>query len=97
MLVLANCSAHPDEELLVSADGVVTAKFLPPNVTALIHPMDQGVLESLKRRYRKSLLRDVILSDEHSDLVKFIKSMSMKVAAEKVSLTWDEITPTTIR
>ena len=67
-LLLDNCSAHPDEETLVSQDGLVIAKFLPPNVTSLIQPMDQGVLESLKRRYRKSLLRDILLQD-NLDLV----------------------------
>ena len=83
LLILDNCSAHPDEELLVSADGLVTAKFLPPNVTSLIQPMDQGVLESLKRRYRKSLLRDILLSDEHPDVVEFIKKVDMKVVVER--------------
>ena len=46
VLLLDNCSAHPDEEDLVSTDGKVTAKYLPPNVTSLIQPMDQGVLVS---------------------------------------------------
>jgi len=50
LLVLDNCSAHPDQDLLISQDGKVKASFLPPNVTSLIQPMDQGVLESLKRR-----------------------------------------------
>ena len=53
-------SAHPSEDELVSADGKITAKFLPPNVTALVQPMDQGVLESIKRVYKKSILRDLI-------------------------------------
>lgn len=43
LLILDNCSAHPDEELLVSKDKLVKAVFLPPNVTSLIQPMDQGV------------------------------------------------------
>ena len=33
MLTLDNCSAHPEEDILVSCDGLVIAKFLPPNVT----------------------------------------------------------------
>lgn len=94
LLILDNCSAHPDEDSLVSADGFVTTKYLPPNVTSLIQPMDQGVLESLKRRYRKSLLRDILLSE---DVVKFIKSVNMKVVIEKIALSWNEITPLTIR
>ena len=59
--------------------------------------MDQGVLESLKRRYRKSLLRDILLSEEQPDIVKFIKSVNMKVVVEKIALSWNEITPLTIR
>ena len=59
-MFLDNCSAHASEDELVSADGKVTAKFLPPNVTELVQPIDQGVLESIKRVYRKSILRDLI-------------------------------------
>ena len=40
LLIMDNCSAHPDEELLISRDGLVKAMFLPPNVTSLIQPMD---------------------------------------------------------
>ena len=57
VLVLDNCSAHPDETELISKDGKVIAKYLPPNVTYLVQPMVQGVLESLKRigeKYWKS-------------------------------------------
>lgn len=32
-------------------------KFLPPNVTALIQPTDQGVIETTKRLYRKKVDR----------------------------------------
>ena len=30
VLVLDNCSAHPDAKDLVSDDGKITAKYLPP-------------------------------------------------------------------
>ena len=39
LLIVDNCSAHPDEELLVSKNKLVKAMFLPPNVTSLIQPM----------------------------------------------------------
>ena len=57
VLILDNCSAHPDPELLVSTDGKIKAKFLPANVTSLIQPMDQGVIQALKMGYKKKLLR----------------------------------------
>ena len=49
ILFIDNCAAHPGEEKLISDDGKIIAKFFPPNVTSLIQPMDQGILESLKR------------------------------------------------
>ena len=48
VLVLDNCPAHPSAEDLVSEDGKIIAHYLPPNVTSLIQPMDQGILEALK-------------------------------------------------
>ena len=97
LLILDNCPAHPEEDTLVSDDGLVIAKFLPANVTSLIQPMDQGVLVSLKRRYRRSLLQDVLLSEDLVDPITFIKSITMKLVVEKISLAWDQITPVTIR
>ena len=80
LLILDNCSTHPHESELVSADGRVKAKYLPPpHVTSLIQPMYQGVFESLKRIYCKSLLQDLLLSDSDIDNVTFLKSINMLV------------------
>ena len=70
ILILDNCSAHPSEDELISEDGQIVAKFLPPNVTSLIQPMDQGVLECLKRLYPKSVLRE-LLSQTEIDMLTF--------------------------
>lgn len=37
--VLDNAPAHPSTEKLVSADGKVTALFLPPNTTSILQPI----------------------------------------------------------
>lgn len=55
------------------------------------------MLESLKRHYRKSLLRELLLSVEQLDIVEFLKQVNMKVVAETVAVAWDQITTTTIR
>ena len=89
ILFLDNCSAHPSEDELVSADGKITAKFLPPNVTALVQPMDQGVLESIKRVYRKSILRDLISQSTFTiDMIKIV---------DTISSAWDMVKPSSIR
>ena len=48
LLLMDNCSAHPEE--LNTHDGFVTCRcmLLPPNTTSLIQPMDQGVLQAMK-------------------------------------------------
>ncbi|GBN09577.1 hypothetical protein AVEN_21128-1 [Araneus ventricosus] len=53
LLVLDNVPSHPSEEEL--KDSNIQAVFLLPNVMALIQPMDQDVIESVKRRYRRKL------------------------------------------
>lgn len=47
VLLLDNAPSHPSEKELVKED--IKVIFLPPNVTSLIQPMDQGVIEWLKR------------------------------------------------
>ena len=84
------------EDELISADGKITAKFLPPNVTALIQPMDQGVLESIKRVYRKSILRDLV-SQSTFTIQDFLKRIDMIKIVDTVASAWDMVTPTAIR
>ena len=98
VLVLDNCSAHPDESELVSDDGKIIAKFLPANVTSLIQPMDQGVIETFKRSYKKKLLRGAIIADDQGDsIIDFIKSINMSKVIQFVSESWDEVSATTLR
>ena len=77
LLFIDNCSAHPPENVLTSEDEKIKAKFLPPNVTSLIQPMDQGVIEYIKRRYRKGLLRSLLFSTENADTITFLKSINI--------------------
>lgn len=50
MLLLENAPSHPSAtKLNASYDETVQVMFLPPNVTDLIQPMDQGVIEKVKR------------------------------------------------
>ncbi|XP_033225749.1 tigger transposable element-derived protein 2-like [Belonocnema kinseyi] len=42
LLLLDNAPAHPSAEELNAIDETVQVKYLPPNVTALMQPMDQG-------------------------------------------------------
>ena len=80
--------------LLRSNDGQIVVKYLPPNVTALIQPMDQGVIASVKRNYWSSILRKFI--EEGNDLKTFFKGLSVLDAIYETAAAWDKVKPTTM-
>ena len=96
ILFLDNCLAHPEAEDLISNDGKITARFFRPNVTTLIQPMDQGVLESMKRVYRKNLLRDRI-SKTSNEMIPFLKEINMLDVIKRISIAWDQVASDSIR
>ena len=53
LLCLDNFSGHPPELQLDN----IQLLFFPPNTTSHSQPMDQGIIENLKRHYKKILLR----------------------------------------
>jgi len=98
VLVLDNCSAHPETEDLISDDGAIYAEFLPANVTSLIQPMDQGVIQTLKKKYKKKLLGRLLIEEESgASVVDFLKGINMKVVVDLIHQSWVEIEPTTLR
>ena len=59
--------------------------------------MDQGVLIALKLRYKKKLLRRLLIEDDRGgSVVDFLKSVDMKVV-EFVAEAWDEIKSDTLQ
>ena len=96
ILILDNCAAHPDEDDLISADGKIRAAFLPASVTSLIQPMDQGVLEALKRIYRKQLLRDLIGKGD-AEMIPFLRKIDMREVVDRSAVAWNSITEETLR
>ena len=95
MLLLDNCPAHPPAESLVSKDGKTKVLYLPKNTTALIQPLDQGIIHAFKANYRRDLLLS-LLAEDH-DVHSFLKKINMKEMLYKVSLAWDNITNETVR
>lgn len=49
LLLLDNAPSHPLAETLDREDGAFTVMYLPPNVRAVIQPMDQTVIAAFKR------------------------------------------------
>ena len=92
VLLQENCSADPDEEELVSANGKVIGKFLLPNVTSLILPLDQGVFVSIKWRYWRNILEELVLQDNSGiSIVDCLKGIHLLKVSETIALSWNEI------
>ncbi|GFT00658.1 jerky protein homolog-like [Trichonephila clavipes] len=93
ILLIDKAPSHPGTEELSS--GEIKAIFLPPNVTPLLHPMDQGVLQKLKQIYRKQFLRTLIEDDTVSLVVK-IKQTNMKDVVYWSAESWENVTDQTL-
>ena len=98
LLLLDNAPAHPEAESLMSDDHCIKAMFLLPNTIALIQPMDQGVLEALKRRYRRCLLlledkggQSVFEYANLKDVVYIVASAKVNISASTFKKSWNKL------
>ena len=88
-LLVDNCPAHPHVDNLKAIDLI----FLPPKTTASTQSMDQGVIRSLKAKYRVFVVQKYIRAlDRKMPLPKIniISAMNMLVTA------WSMVTKTTV-
>ena len=90
LLHVHNCSAHSNEEELVSANEQVVGKVLPPNVTSLIQPVDQVVLVSCNQ-YRREILEELVLHN-NAGIIDFHKGINILRVVQMVAAAWDENT-----
>ncbi|XP_078468486.1 jerky protein homolog-like [Lampetra planeri] len=93
ILVIDNAPAHPSGQTLQTQDGHITVEFLPPNVTTLLQPMDQGVTALFKCLYRKELLRKLLdMEDEDPEtLIRHWRALSIKDALFVAASAWRHV------
>lgn len=89
LLLIDNCSAHAPIESLRTDDGKIVAMLLPPNVTAVIQPMDQNPIRIVKMKYRK-LLVSKILANVGSDIHDLLKTHTIRDAILMLDSAWTE-------
>lgn len=95
ILILDNSATHPVDVECEGAPGIKLV-FLPSNVTSLIQPMDQGVIESFKRRYRRKFLSEVLGKlDSGIELISAVKLLNIKDVIYMAAQAYDEIPSST--
>ena len=105
LILLDNAPAHPAAEELVSADGRIKCLFLPPNTTSLIQPMDQGVIQATKMRYRRFFMNEVLVVSEEEGAtvdrrgektVANLKAYNLKNAMWNLEKAWKQLPPSAL-
>ena len=93
LLLFDNAPAHPSTSKLQSRDGNVMTEFLPPNTTSIIQLMDQEILESMKRWYKKSLLFFLVVENDSSSksIPEIVRQLTIKDAVYWSTQAWDEL------
>ncbi|XP_066254648.1 tigger transposable element-derived protein 6-like [Euwallacea similis] len=86
LLLVDNCSAYSRSQL-----RNIKLDFSPPNSTAVLQPLDQGVIWSLKQAYRKDMLRKIIQMQEVNGLKKLAVLDAMNILSLKMKCEWIEI------
>ena len=86
---LDNFSGHPPEFQLNN----IHLLFFPPNTTSNSQPMDQGIIENLKRHYKKILLCRWL---EAMDMEKEFE-FTLLDAIHDVRCAWEQVSKSTIR
>ncbi|XP_067135445.1 jerky protein homolog-like [Centruroides vittatus] len=69
--------------------------YLLKNTTALIQPLDQGIISAFKTNYRREMMKSLLASD--IDVNIFLKKMDLKDMSYSIGLAWQTVTSETIR
>ena len=88
LLCLDNFSGHPEIQL-----ENIQLVFFPPNMTANSQPMDQGIIENLKRHYKKILLRRRLEAMDEGKEFEFTLFDTLHI----VCCAWEQVSESTIR
>jgi hypothetical protein len=92
LLLVDNATSHHGTKMTSN----VTVKFLPPNLTSEVQPLDRGITRSEKARYRKMLQYIVTVAEASNTKSDFNKSISVLHAVRWVSSAWEQISRETI-
>lgn len=97
LLLVDNCSAHGTQnELIQSEDGDISVFYLPPNVTALIQPMDQCPIKVVKMKYKSNLMKKII-AEENTEVATALKSIKINNAISILDNVWNNLSPSVLK
>ncbi len=98
-LIVDNCTAHPH----ISDLKAIKLVFLPPNTTSKLQPCDQGIIQNLKKFYRRRMLEKLLLAvndDNNGDAEGPINTNSLITLLDAITMlraAWNQVKPETVQ
>ena len=72
--------------------------MLPPNTILIVQPLDQGIIHSIKRRYKKKLAeRHLVSVENNKDANTILKQLDIVAGTNMVHKAWKETSSTIIQ
>ncbi|XP_033222475.1 tigger transposable element-derived protein 2-like [Belonocnema kinseyi] len=96
VLLLDDSPSHPSLDELNAINENIEVVCFPPNVTALVQPMTQGIISTTKKLFKKDMLRRM-LSEESEGAVQFLKELDLPDCFRMLNLAWDSLEKTTLQ
>ena len=93
LYVCDNASSHQVREY-----SHIKFLMLPPNATSIMQPLDQGIILSAKRRYKKKLAeRYLACVENNKDANSFLKALNIVQATNMIAASWRETSSSIIQ
>ncbi|XP_033225367.1 jerky protein homolog-like [Belonocnema kinseyi] len=92
VLLLDSAPSHPSLDELNAINENFEVLYLPPNATELIQPMDQGLIATIKKLYKKDLLKRLLLRGKSEEAVQFLKGLDLADFFGMLCLAWNALT-----
>ena len=93
LYVCDNASSHQVQEY-----SHIKFLMLPRNATSIIQPLYQGIILSVKRRYKKKLAeRYLTCVENNKDANSLLKALGIVQATNLIAASWREMSSTIIR
>lgn len=85
-------------EELNSVNDNVEVVFLPPNTTSILQPLNQGIIDLVRKIYKRSLLEKFYFrnDDQPTAMIDVVKKVDLYDCVKMLSDAWDYVSGPTI-
>ena len=65
-------------------------------MTVLVQPMEQGVLQNIKKVYKRHMLNELLEDDGKHGVIEILKSINIKKVIYMIAESWNQVAESTL-